>query len=416
MGAGSMTVQNSTVSGNSALFFGGGIFLSGTTAAIHNSTIAFNTGDPAQAFVPNGGGIFVDGAGPATTLTLQSTIVARNKLRTGSSLDDIDGPVAGESANNLIGVNTGLRGITNGNLGNLIGTAAAPLDPKLAPLADNGGATQTHALLPGSPAINAGFNFAGSTTDQRGLARVVDGNTDIGAVEFQNTDVAVTVSGPAGTVHAGLPAAFTVTVQNVGATAAHGATATFTLPAGTTVVAASSSFTLSGNVVTFAVPDLTAGAGTTFTVTVLPAASGLFSATATVSASEEANLTNNTATAIVTVLPQPVPNPGSADVTFMLRIERLGRHGPRKRLVFRITNVSSTPIQGPMGLIVARPRPGRSTRLLNASGRGAGRQQFVRIDAGSDNILDPGESAMVQLVFAKPFNPRRLSVLAGAFV
>src|SRR5262249_19582962 len=198
-------------------------------------------------------------------------------------------------------------------------------------------------------------------------------------------------------------------------TAAHGATATFTLPAGTAVVAASGSFTVSGNVVTFAVPDLAAGAGTTFTVTVLPAASGPLTVTATGSASEETNLTNNTATAAVTVLPRPVPAAGSVDVTAMLRVERLGRHSPKKRVLFRVTNVSGTPVQGPLGLMVAGRRSQPSAKLLNASGRSAGRQQFVRIDAGGDNILDPGESALVQLVFAKPFNPRRLTVLAGAF-
>jgi len=53
--------------------------------------------------------------------------------------------------------------------------------------------------------------------------------------------------------------------------------------------------------------------------------------------------------------------------------------------------------------------------LRNASGRTASRQSFVRIDVGSDNILDPGESATFQLVFSQPMNPRALHVLAGTF-
>ena len=60
------------------------------------------------------------------------------------------------------------------------------VDPHLAPLADNGGATQTMALLPGSPAINAGSNDLippGVTTDQRYFARIVGGVVDIGAYE-----------------------------------------------------------------------------------------------------------------------------------------------------------------------------------------------------------------------------------------
>ena len=53
-----------------------------------------------------------------------------------------------------MGVDTGATITDNG--GNLIGTAAAPIDPLLGPLADNGGPTLTHALLAGSPAINRG--------------------------------------------------------------------------------------------------------------------------------------------------------------------------------------------------------------------------------------------------------------------
>ncbi|MCZ6768321.1 MAG: hypothetical protein O7D93_03645, partial [Acidobacteria bacterium] len=63
-------------------------------------------------------------------------------------------------------------------------------DPLLDPLADNGGPTFTHALLPDSPAIDAGDNAACPDTDQRGLSRPIDGNEDgdaicdIGAYEF----------------------------------------------------------------------------------------------------------------------------------------------------------------------------------------------------------------------------------------
>src|SRR5262249_32612057 len=66
---------------------------------------------------------------------------------------------------------------------NKTGTQAAPLNPMLAPLANNGGTTQTHALLPGSPAINAGSNVANLATDQRGFQRVAGGQVDIGAYE-----------------------------------------------------------------------------------------------------------------------------------------------------------------------------------------------------------------------------------------
>ena len=68
----------------------------------------------------------------------------------------MSGKISG--AYNLIGIDTGLSGISNGSNGNQIGTAASPIDPKIGPLANNGGSTLTHALLAGSPAINAGSN------------------------------------------------------------------------------------------------------------------------------------------------------------------------------------------------------------------------------------------------------------------
>ena len=55
---------------------------------------------------------------------------------------------------------------------------------RLAPLDNNGGATETHALLPDSPAINHGDNSDAPSTDERGYTRIVGGAIDIGAYEF----------------------------------------------------------------------------------------------------------------------------------------------------------------------------------------------------------------------------------------
>ena len=69
---------------------------------------------------------------------------------------DISGKLSSGS-NNLIGDGTGMTGISNGDANhNQVGTAALPIDPMLGPLANNGGPTQTMALLPGSPALGAG--------------------------------------------------------------------------------------------------------------------------------------------------------------------------------------------------------------------------------------------------------------------
>src|SRR5207244_2459322 len=86
--------------------------------------------------------------------------------------------------------------------GDLVGTPGAPLDPKLGPLGNNGGPTWTMALLPGSPAIDAGddallsapFNLA---TDQRGLPRKSGAHVDIGAFEFQAASTPLQIGTPA---------------------------------------------------------------------------------------------------------------------------------------------------------------------------------------------------------------------------
>ncbi len=157
-----LTIRNSTISGNSA----GGILVVGptTTARVLNSTICGNGGLYA-------GGIHIDGA----VVILLSTIVASNTA--GGLPSDIDnGAVTG--SNNLIGEARTSGGLTDGVDGNIVGA-----DPRLAALADNGGPTLTHALLPGSPAIDAGSNPHNLATDQRGKPRLRGPAPDIGAFE-----------------------------------------------------------------------------------------------------------------------------------------------------------------------------------------------------------------------------------------
>ena len=116
------------------------------------------------------------------TVTLGNTIVAGNTATT--SGPDASGTFASQG-HNLIGKTDGSTGWVGSDL---TGTIAAPLNPLLAPLGNYGGPTQTMALLPGSPAIDAGSNAlipGGVTTDQRGDPRIVNSTVDIGAFDEQ---------------------------------------------------------------------------------------------------------------------------------------------------------------------------------------------------------------------------------------
>jgi hypothetical protein len=169
-------IQNSTISGNSASADGGGIFIESGAAVIGNSTVAFNTADSDNTGGGKGGGVVVSAAG---ALTLQSTIVADNAVGASGTHPDISGNV---TATNCLIENIAGSRFAPGSAANFVG-----LDPRLGPLQFNGGPTQTHALLAGSPAIHHGSNPLGLTTDQRGFGftRVAGSAADIGAFEVQ---------------------------------------------------------------------------------------------------------------------------------------------------------------------------------------------------------------------------------------
>lgn len=171
--SGSLTITNSTISGNLASpGDGGGISNYGTVNLI-NATISDNTADLAGGINNVSGG----------TVNAVNSIIAGNR----SNLDDDPAPdFSGEltsAGHNLIGTNDRMTG-TPGP-GDQIGTPSAPLDPRLGPLQDNGGPTQTHALLATSTAIDAGDDAIAPPRDQRGYVR--SGGSDIGAFEFGGT-------------------------------------------------------------------------------------------------------------------------------------------------------------------------------------------------------------------------------------
>jgi cadherin-like protein/Big-like domain-containing protein/Calx-beta domain-containing protein len=148
----SLTLINTTISGNTAGGSGGGLITLGGTVTIINTTITNNSADQDSNNAGDGGGIRAH----AGTVTLKNTIVAGNfneNTPAADTADDISGTVDAASSFNLIGTG-GSGGLTNGVNSNQVGVANAGLGA----LANNGGTTQTHALLSTSPAIEAGSN------------------------------------------------------------------------------------------------------------------------------------------------------------------------------------------------------------------------------------------------------------------
>lgn len=168
-----LTILNSTISGNTTGQDGGGVYnRDGASITIDSTTIADNTGT-------RGGAFHIRDA--TSTATIRSTI-----LPDSSSGFDCDGDtgVITDGGHNLIESQSAFCSFTNGVNGNIVGS-----DPVLDPLADNGGDTETHALLAGSPALDAGDTTL--TTDQRGVSRPQGAADDIGAFEIETGSITV---------------------------------------------------------------------------------------------------------------------------------------------------------------------------------------------------------------------------------
>jgi hypothetical protein len=180
--SGSLAIVNSTLSGNSAGSGGGGLYVvESNDNHLYNVTISANMADADGDDSGDGGGVFSLGG-----VTAANTIIGGNLDNSpGDQHPDCSGTLVGEGYNLIANV-TGCN-IAGDTTGNLLG-----VDPMLDPLQNNGGTTLTHALLEGSPAINAAnpggcLNHEGNllVTDQRGFDRPASGSNlcDIGAYE-----------------------------------------------------------------------------------------------------------------------------------------------------------------------------------------------------------------------------------------
>jgi hypothetical protein len=162
--SGTLNLTNCTISGNKSTYQPGSAIEMGNNSTVQavNCMIAYN-----GFGVQNGGGTFY----------ALNTIIANNG--TGPTNGDFFGTLTSRGYN-LIGnlrTNTIIVGSTNGNI--------YGRDPLLGPLQNNGGPTPTHALMKGSPAIDAGTNAGAPLTDQRGVARPYGKAVDIGAFESE---------------------------------------------------------------------------------------------------------------------------------------------------------------------------------------------------------------------------------------
>ncbi len=183
---GILYVSNSTISGNHANGNGGGIAIEGSGGSLHmaSSTVVFNTAQVNPNKTDAGAGVYMAGANPNAII---NSIVAFNTV--GNPTDPPDCALSGgtmTSSYNRVG--------SSGGSCTFSGTDVTGSDPGIShTLANNSGPTPTHALLVGSPAIDAGDpagcndNFGVLlTTDQRGFHRPDGARCDVGAFEFQD--------------------------------------------------------------------------------------------------------------------------------------------------------------------------------------------------------------------------------------
>ncbi len=194
-----ITIDNTTVSGNTSNRDGAGVNISGdfSSTRVLNSTVVENdiVSGAAPAAGRRGAGIYVSSGNGVSTISMDNTIVFDNSSSASGVEEDVHlhPAIVGSGTNNLI-KDTPPTGY---------GISSSTADPMLAPLADNGGLTRTHAILPLSAAKDTGDNgtwLAAYPTssvrtvgDQRGpmFTRIAGGAVggdviDIGAYECNN--------------------------------------------------------------------------------------------------------------------------------------------------------------------------------------------------------------------------------------
>ena len=281
--AGTVNIVNTTLSNNTAQGgsgaqgYGGALFNYEGTVVITNTTFSSNT------VTTEGGAVYNYQDSASATLTMSNVILA-NTANSDTDCYNRGGTVS--SSNNLIEANS--------VGGNACGTPAVADDPLLGPLADNGGDTWTHALLSGSPAIDAVPVISCTvTTDQRGVTRPLGSACDIGSYELGTaTDVSVVKQVSPQAANPGQAITYTVRFSNIGLDKVTGVVITDIVPISLT----STSIISSGVVLTqtpgsryvWTAPELAQNQGGVITITGVltkPLAAGIFTNTVTLAVS-----------------------------------------------------------------------------------------------------------------------------------
>ena len=300
---------------------GGGIYslgeLSITSCTITGNSVS-TTAPVGVTTIVEGGGVCIDPSSPDPARLLNTIISGNSSTMLGP---DVFGTFT-SLGHNLIGKTDGSSGWVNSDL---VGTSANPLDAMLGPLQDNGGPTQTMALLPGSPAIHTGDPSLAGTLDQRGVPRT--GGVNIGA--YQASASAFDVGAPAQAT-TGVPFDVTVTAVDVFNQTAVGYTGTvhFTSSDSQALLPADYTFT-AGDDGAYTFPN---------GVTLITAGNQ------TITATDTANSTI-TGNAAVTVSAPPTPPPGGDATGPQTPITNLGQPAQQIVLLDRLFSLLSARIR-----------------------------------------------------------------------
>jgi uncharacterized repeat protein (TIGR01451 family) len=412
--SGTLTISRALISGNSSL----GLDNTGT-AALTNVSVSENTsrgGDAPGIRTANDltltnvtvtGNLTVTNPGPAPglrvssgTASLKNTIIAQNG-QSGSGSNDNECAGGG-----IISLGNNLQGDTTCGLNGPGDITAA--DPKLGPLANNGGPTRTHALLVASPAIDSGTNSGCPSSDQRNVARPIDGDAngtaicDIGAYEAPKSAELSIVKSHVGSFAVGQNGVYTITVYNAfaGAPTAGPITVNDSLPTGLSFISGTGtdwSCSAIGQAVTCTrgtAIDPGTNSAITLTVGVASQAMPAITNTATVSHAGDFSSANNSSSDPTTVNPVgcgPRPSVG-------LQVVQTGPGTGPGRL--RATLTANTSPQKPANGIV-------KIKILTATNAAVD-------DLNGQNNLTSGEISFPN-VPSTSFIVRRISAAGQAF-